>query len=829
VPVRIYLAALAQRRLWFLDQLQGPTAAYNVHVGLWLYGPLDLTALQSSIQAVVDRHESLRTCFALAARGLIQIVVPNCPISLPLADFAGEANPYPPAYELAKKEVAQPFDLIQAPLFRARIMRIAPEEHVLFCTMHHAITDAWSLQVFVKELSALYQGFSKGTPATLPELPIQYGDYAEWQHRSLETELIQKQIDYWRERLKNAPRVLHLPGNAPRPSEQTLEGASRSYAVPAETMLHAKTLALRQGTTLFTVLLAALKVLLFRYSGQTDILVGVPVAGRSQVETEGLIGFFVDTLVLRDNLSGNPRFLDLLAEVRETTLAAFANGDVPFDKVVEVVQPERHLGYNPIFQVMFSVIQSAIRSHSFADIEAHPYVVNPSTSILDLTVAFIEDSDSKWWLQFDFNTSLFSEERIARMCQDYVALLDGIAADPEARVHDLPIPGVPRQVQSPATEVSPANSHKHAKRPASKKLRSDADSNAIEEALLAEIWKGILGTNKVGIRDNFFDLGGHSLLAARLVQEIQRVTGRKIPVSAIFRAPTVESLAKLLKDQATFTSDPALMMLREGTSKIPLFAVAAPGVDSLGFGLLARHVGDELAVYKLQGAGPAVWNRPFEKEELSSLAQQYIAAMRTAQAHGPYCFAAMCDGVLIAQQMVLELESQGEQVSLFAIFDTWVLEGSQIPFLWALDYNLQQLRSFVRLPGREQIATLGRFFSRKLEKNRPENPWNRAYWPGTDFQPPEFRGPILLFKRPRQPYFYVRDPQMGWGKRSRGGVEICEVNCGHLDFLRPPHVQTVGRKLEAVLREINGPHSDAPKIPVTAGSEPDNRSVQITN
>ena len=808
--VGIYPAALAQRRLWFLDQLQGPTSAYNVHVGLWLYGPLDLNALQASLQTMVDRHESLRTCFTLTRNQLIQLVVPSTPVALPLTDFSAAPDPYPQVYDLAKQEVARPFDLSQGPLFRAGVMRIAVEEHVFLCTMHHTITDAWSMQVFVKELSALYDGFVSGTVPKLPELPVQYGDFSEWQQQALQTELIQEQLSYWADKLKGAAPVLDLPQAAPRPNEQTLAGTTRTFPIPRELMTGVSTLATRQNSTVFMLLLAAFKVLLYRYSRQSDVLVGVPVAGRSQVEIEGVIGFFVDTLVLRDDLSGNPRFRDLLARVRETTLGAFANGDVPFDKIVEMLQPQRDLRYNPIFQVMFSMIKSAIRSHDFGNIAAYPYVIYPSTSIFDLSATFIEDSDGNWWLQFDFNTDLFREERIAAMCEDYIGLLRGIASDPEARIDTLPVVSLP---QSTVTAQPPS---KMTNRAEEKKLNASSWASfgrnrrqspgiyELEEALLVDIWKDVLGVPKIGRHDNFFDLGGHSLLAARLVREVQNATGRKIPVSAIFKAPTVATLARLIKDGSCFTAEPVSMKLREGANRIPFFAIAAPGVDAIGFGFLARTLAEEQPVYKLQGPGALVAGRPFQKEELRKLAQEYITAMRSVQPHGPFCLGGMCDGVQIAQEMIIELESQSEKVSLFAIFDTWVLENSQDRRLWAVDYYLNRLRSFHRLPLKQQLATVTRALMRGVRRHRAtQTAWNRAYWPGEDFQPPRFRAPVLLFKRPRQPFFYVRDPELGWGTRSKGGVEVCEVDCGHFDFLRPPYVQRIGERLQARLREIN--------------------------
>ena len=804
-----YPASVSQQRLWFLDQLQGPTAAYNVHVGLWLYGSLNLTALQLSLQELVNRHETFRTSFALKKSGLFQLVEPHQEVPLPVTDFADFPDPYPPACELAKREVATPFDLSKGPLFRARVMRIGPEEHVLLCTMHHTITDSWSTQIFVKELALAYEAFAIGKPAELPELPIQYGDFSEWQQEWLQGEMVQKQLDYWKETLKDAPQLLQLPQDQPRPVEQSLEGATHTYAVPSQVMAGVRSLATRHQATPFMVLLACFKVLLYRYSGQPDVLVGVPVAGRNQVETEGLIGFFVDTVVLRNNLSGNPPFADLLAQVRESTLAAFANVDVPFDRIVETIQPDRTLSYNPVFQVMFSVIKSSIRSHAFGNLTAFPYVVNSSVSVFDLFSTFIEDSDGKWWLQLDFNTSIFRPERITRMFEDYIELLRGITVDARAHIDKLRVPSLAQAEFAPVRPPSgPLTSDKTAQEalvPSPRLMQhSTTLSNVAEEALLVEIWKDVLGVPNISVHDNFFDVGGHSLLAARVIAQIREATGRKIPVSAIFRAPTLQGLAQVLKNNSISAHDPVLVRLREGNAGVPFFSVAAPGVDPLGLAILAHNMAQAQTVYKLQGPGALLWDRPFRKDELRALAREYVAAMRTVQPHGPYCFGGMCDGVLIAQEMILELESQGEDVGFFTIFDTWVLENSQIRPLWAVDYYLYRLRAFPKLRLEEQLSALRRMVRRLARRNRSaRSEWPQTYWPGENFQPPRFRAPVLLFKRPRQPYYYIRDPQMGWGERSTGGIEICEVDCGHFEMLRQPYVRLISERLTARLQEVN--------------------------
>ncbi len=319
------------------------------------------------------------------------------------------------------------------------------------------------------------------------------------------------------------------------------------------------------------------------------------------------------------------------------------------------------------------------------------------------------------------------------------------------------------------------------------------------ELILVRIWERVLGVKNVTVDDNFFHLGGHSLLAVRLLTEVERVVGRKIPFASLFRGSTVASLAKLLREGSESDPEPLVVEFQAGNGVSPaFFAVAAPGVRSLGYAILARRLGEDQPFYKLQATGPLFHGRPPSPQESRALAEQYVAGMRAVQSQGPYFLAAMCGGCQIAEQMILQLESQHQEVALFAIFDTWVLEGVHRPWRWRLFGFQQRVRWLRRVSFPEKLDWARRALNKRAQvwmgKSKASQPWAEAYWP-QDFKLPRFRAPVILFKRPKQPYYYVDDPLMGWGKRSEGGVQTYEINASHHEVLREPHVQIVSRAL----------------------------------
>jgi amino acid adenylation domain-containing protein len=454
--------SFSQERLWFLDQYQPGSAFYNVPVALSLAGPLDVPALHASLNEIVRRHEVLRTTFAVRDGQPVQVIASAQSVPLPLTDLQHlpDNDRTAAAQRHASAEAQRPFDLAQGPLFRAGLLRLAPQEHMLLFTMHHSVTDGWSLGVLVRELAALYLAFCAGRPSPLPALPLQYADYAVWQRQWLQGEVLERQLAYWEERLTGLP-VFNLPTDRPRPAAQRFRGAAQTFAIAPPGRDRLQALARQEGVTPYMVLLAAFQVVLGRYSGQEDIVVGTPVANRSRAELEGLIGFFVNTLVLRTELSGNPSFRQVLRRVREAALGAYAHPDLPFEKLVAEVQPVRDPSRNPLFQVMFALQNPLKESLKLPDLQISRMPIPTTTTQFDLSLVLRETPHGLLgWLEHD--TDLFDEATAQRMAAVYQRLLGSALANPERRIADLPLLGEAERRQvlvewaGPRAELAPS-------------------------------------------------------------------------------------------------------------------------------------------------------------------------------------------------------------------------------------------------------------------------------------------------------------------------------------------------------------------------------------
>ncbi|HVO63601.1 MAG TPA: amino acid adenylation domain-containing protein [Terriglobales bacterium] len=1291
----IFPLSFAQQRFWILDRLEPNSAVYNIPIPLRLCGPLKVSALEQALSGIVSRHEALRATFELNDGSPAQIVHPPTPVRLRVVDLSvlGAQEREDRARQLALEDAQASFELSQGPLLRASLLKLSNDEHILLLTIHHIVFDGWSGQVLFRELWTAYDALVNGRNGALPDLPFQYSDYAVWQHQHLAGERFTTHLEYWQKQLTGSPPALLLPTDCPRPARQSYRGAKRAISLPTALLKQLKQLSQEYGVTLFMTLLTAFKVLLARYSGQDDIVVGSPVSGRDRVELESVIGLLVNTVVLRTDLAENPTFEQLLARVRETVLSAYEHQDVPFEKLVEKLNPERDLSRNPIFQVMFAFQNTSPVYNHVPGLQITPFQYGDrASSKFDLSVTVTEQAD-QLRVAFEYTTDLFVEPTIARMQRHFGNLLAAIAQKPDCPVANLPLmsedeheqvvfewnrtaaayeshlpihsaferqvsttprqdalilegrsmtyqelnqranqlahylilegvrPGMrvgvaldrspqlviallailktgasyvpldpcyPKQrisfvledsaaaaiitdahdapllprssakllvleaeadriSQQPAENPSlyvPSNStayviytsgstgtpkgvegtHRGAMNrfawmwrtyafradevccqkttlgfvdsvweifgpllqgvpsviiPQEKVLnpaefihmlvehrvtrlvlvpsllrtlldfdpkvgdklpdlrlctasgeevaadlaqrfrrlfprarllnlygssevaadvtyhevteddvvtvpigrpisntqvyvldrylqplpagiyghiyiggdnlargycnrpeltaerfianpvapemsprlyrtgdlgryaadgtlhyagRSDnqvkvrgyrIELDEIEKALeaysavqqaavvlrdfageprlaayvvtkpgqrataealrahleetlpsymvpsffmlldqfpltpsgkinrlalpqperpyraanvaprdntenrLLRVWQRVLGVTDIGVTDNFFELGGHSLLAVRLVSEIEHDTGEQIPLATLFQGATIEHLAKVLR-AAKKPQHEMVAAVQSAGSKPPFFGVVVPGANPLGYVAMARHLGDDQPVYRIQGAGPRV-RRPYTPKEFEELAAQYIRSMKTVQPHGPYYFGGMCEGARIAFDMARLLVAEGERVGMLAIFDTWVLENSQNRFLWKVGYYRARLWAFWRSSPAKKWRMLRDWVNHRVGSSRPELLWPRAYWPGKDFVPAKYSGKITLFKVPKQPFFYINDPLMGWGTRTTGSVEVQPIKSKHLALLREPHVAPLADKLSECL------------------------------
>ena len=1308
--VETFPVSFAQQRLWFLAQLEPDNPSYNLSQILRLKGELNVSALEQTINTIIARHESLRTNFKQIEGQPVQIVSSVQRIKLGFADLNGlpESEREDEARQLAITEARRPFDLSRDLLLRAELIRIDDHDHWLVLTMHHIVSDGWSMSIFTRELSNIYDALVMDREIDLPELPVQYPDFADWQREWLQGEVLEEQLGYWLNSLGGAPAMLQLPTDHSRPAEQSFKGASVSLKLSQKLSQALAEFSQREGVTLFMTTLAAFQTLLFRYTGQEDLVVGTPIAGRNRVEIESLIGFFVNTLALRTNVSGTSTFRQLVKRVKEVALGAYAHQDLPFEKLVEELNPERDISHSPIFQVMFIMQNVPRETPSLSGLTITRVAMPAVTAKFDVTLFLTETANGlNCW--FEYNTDLFQAATIERMAAHFETLLKGIVANPEQRLAELPLltaqersqslikwndtavdysrdecihtlfeeqverdrdkvalisdttkwtfgelnqranqlahylkrrgvgpevlvgiciersvdmvvgllailkaggayvpldPGNPAEricfmladsrapflltqhglgqslanwggktiyLDSDWAEIareSPDNptatatatnsayvlytsgstgqpkgvvsthrasvnrfawmwhtypfakdevccqktslsfgdsiweifgpllqgvplviipdevvkdperfvtalatnkvtrlvlvpsllrvmlehggklaqllgnlrfcvcsgetlpvelaamfgeqlpltllinlygssevaadvlcyevdrteglatiplgrpianttvyildsnfqpvplgvlgeiciggeglargyfkqagltaekfvpdpfssedgarlfrtgdigrylpdgnieyhgrrdhqvkvrgfrielgeietqleSHSHVHQavvvagdnergdrqlgayivaagetPSDKELRSHLrrklpdymipaafafldslpltpsgkiDRRALparpgtrpdlEEAHVAprddlekrltHIWERVLGLQSVGIRDSFFDLGGHSLLAVRLVWEIEKELGQRLPLVSFFHDSTIEYLAGLLRQDVRSISWPTLVKIQADGPKAPLFCVSMPNVNALGYRSLARYLGADQPVFGLQAQYPEDLEGEHSQAAVEAIATEYLEALRAVQPTGPYQFVGLCRGAHIAFEMARRLELEGQEIAFLGIIDTWVMENTY-NYFWHVEYyarrlgwlTLLGLKNFVKKKNNNSAHKTGnRQPIITAESAGPDQKLIKVYFPGPDYVPTSYGGRIVVFRARRQPHNRIRDLHLGWSKLTRGGVDVHFIPGDHGNVFKEPHVQGLAAELKKYLRQ----------------------------
>ncbi|MDF5727929.1 MAG: amino acid adenylation domain-containing protein [Rhizonema sp. PD38] len=432
--------SFAQRRLWFLDQLQPNSFVYNLPSAVHLKGWLNVSVFSQSLNEIVQRHEMLRTTFTTVVGQLVQAIAPTLTFTFPVVNLQelSELERETEVQRLTVAEAQRPFNLTQGPLLRATLLQLDEAEYIVLLTIHHIVSDGWSIGLFIQELAAVYEAFFAGKPSPLPELSIQYADFAVWQQQWLTGEVLEAQLNYWKQQLAGAPPLLELPTDRPRPPVETFQGSSLFFQINPNLTEKLNVLSQNSGATLFMTLQAAFAILLSHYSGQEDILIGSPVANRNRREIEALIGFFVNTLVLRTNCKGNPTFKELLNHVREMALGAYAHQDLPFEMLVEELQPQRSLSHTPLFQVMFVLQNTPMSALELPGLILSPLLNESRTAKYDLTLSMTETAQGLVG-NLEYNTDLFDPSTISRMAGHLQTLLCGIVANPQQRLSELPL------------------------------------------------------------------------------------------------------------------------------------------------------------------------------------------------------------------------------------------------------------------------------------------------------------------------------------------------------------------------------------------------------
>lgn len=632
----------AQQRLWFLDRFKSGNISYNMPIALRLNGKLDSEALRRSLDEIMRRHAVLRSTYKKTAAGPVQVIQPVAPIAMPIVDIRDlpEADQGPAVAQLARAEVERAFDLTRDPMLRVTLLRLADERYVLYVTLHHIAADGWSLGVLLKELAALYGTSTTSLPPSLPPLSHQYADYARWQQQFCKSEQVTLELDYWRAALSGIPHVHSLPLDKPRPIHQRAEGGVIHRHLDLQTLAVLQHLAKQHKATLFMLLHAAFALLLGRWSDQRDIVIGTPVAGRYLPMTESLIGFFINTLVLRTRLDEDANFEQLLLQSKACTLDAYEHQNIPFEMLVEALNPPRNLGYTPLFQVMFALQNYELGDLSLPDLAIE--VMQPEFALakFDLALMAMEGKDglAMSWVYAD---SLFESGNMTSLVDSFVTLLKAIAAAPQSVIFDLPLLSEEQHAATMAlaragedgqlaldrrgclqpagawgvlyaldrragTSASPLQ-------PLSKNLRTLGKSGRLRvdgrsevkvlsdsspplakpviavhappthelEHQLCEVWRAVLATEHIGIHDNFFDVGGSSMQCVMLQQEIETQLGRDISITDLFTYPTIATFARYLQDGERPLADNAKITHEAGRDGIAIVGMAGRFPDAI--------------------------------------------------------------------------------------------------------------------------------------------------------------------------------------------------------------------------------------------------------
>jgi thioesterase domain-containing protein/acyl carrier protein len=803
-------ASFAQERLWLLDQLESGSAAYNIPFAFRINGKLNQIALEQSLKTLIARHEPLRTTFAAVDNQPMQVVheSPELPLSVIDLSQVVEGDRSSLAMQQVKEEAQRLFDLTQDQLFRVQLIKLADEEYILSLTVHHIVFDGWSEGILLQELSNFYTAYVSGTTPSVSPLSIQYADFSVWQRQWLQGELLEALQRYWQKQLSGNLSDLKLPIDHPHPVLKTRRSACEKFVISETLTSSLKQLSRQERATLFPTVLAAFQVLLYHYTEQTDLFVCTPTANRNRSELKGLIGYFVNLLVLRSDLSGNPSFRELLERVRQTTSAASAHQDLPIQQLVNVLD-SKQISFS---QVLFALQNTPQQSLELGDLVIEPIEIDSGTADFDLFLSLVETSGTLVGT-LKYNTDLFDGESIRQMLNHFQQVLETIVADPGQPLSNLLVLSTEKQQ---LLEDKRKNAEVvRTSQPLQSSGIVDSPNNALELQLV-QIWEQVFNHSSIGIQDNFFELGGNSMLAARLLTCIKQTFGKDLPISTLLQAPTVRELAKILRQEGWAEPWKSLIPIQPNGSKKPLFLIHDVYGDVLCFANLARHLGSDQPTYGLRPVGANGDEPPLTK--IKDMAQHYIKEIKAVQPEGPYLLGGMCAGGVVAFEMAQQLQKQGEKVDLLAVLNS--PPPNPLNFLldsWPLYLKFIRLLVHVRSLLSLSPAKWSTYFSeRKQGFQKVANLKAKTDYYGfkirlanmkalQNYMPRPYQGKITLFLASEKAATYrqaLSSPKAireGWKRLAARGFEVHEVPGSRDTFLREPNAKDLAIQVGAYL------------------------------
>jgi thioesterase domain-containing protein len=810
----LFPCSQVQRVCWFLEQMSPGTAANNIAVRFLLQGPLRPDLLLASLREIVRRHEILRTRFVERDNDPKQLVEKDAQFELPLDDLRRLPAELRVSEQerLAAEEARIPFDVARGPLFRGRLLRTAKEEYVLLLTMHHIVSDGWSVGIVTDELGGIYEALLVGNEPALPELPIQYADYACWQDEWVASGELERKLEYWKTKLDGFP-PLQIPTDKPRPAKPAGQGEIRSIVLPRKLTDALKQLSDRQGCTLFVTMLAAFVTLMRHESGQNDVVLRTQTAGRGQVELERLIGWFVNSIVLRTDVSQDPTFLGLLERVRETVLSAFDHQDAPFERLMQVVRPARTSTRQLPFQVNFIFQRDFVKPWQRGGIAMTPIPSKAAGTFVDLNFFLVERGDG-WRASVDVDTEVFLPETGDLFLKNFKTVLETAAQNPDLRISRMALQNRPT-IELVERDVERALSDYAAPR------------NEIE-AGVAAIWEKALGIAPIGVLTNFFDLGGHSLLAVQILAAIHRQFGRQIKLAELFVDPTVAAMARILDPSVSWKQDIDLIRVQPNGTRPPLFMV---GGDHWFRPLSKRLGGDQ----PLLGLSLQRYEGRSEPTPLEEIAADLTDGILKLQPAGPYFLSGWCVDGVVAFEVARQLMDRGHAVGLVALIDA--MNPDYRREFQSRSAGLQREFQRMRLLAHE-IA------SRKIGSERPAHLWRglrgtaarfarnlfrrdteiardpiivkadsdrqefrrMLYISESNYKTPVLSCPVLLL---RTKVTVFQEPNLGW-ERVASSLETVEVPGDHIGMFREPQVAHLGAELGSRLEKAQKRSAEAP-------------------